>query len=165
MGVAGPAGARTRREQQTGGTALREEYVGVSGEESPRDLTDVQGVLDEDPQVRPTLSSPGGKQAPLPASLTQVLRQAAQMLRQGHIVLLAPLEHELTTNQAADILNVSRPYLLGLLDSGEIPSSMVGAHRKVQFSALMEYKVRRDAERLRGIERLADLGHELGMYA
>ena len=145
--------------------ALREEYEAVSGEESPRDMSDIEAVLDEDPEVRPTLSSRGGKHAPFPASMTQVSRRAAQMLRQGQIVLLVPLEHELTTNQAADILNVTRPYLLGLLDSGDLPSTMVGAHRKVRFSALMEYKERRDAERLRGIERLADLGQEIGMYA
>jgi len=98
-----------------------------------------------------------------------VPRQAAVMLAQilgflanGQGVTVTPSNAMLTTQQAADFLNVSRPYLIKLLESGEIPFEKVGTHRRVAFGELTEYKRRDDQERRRAADELTELGQELG---
>jgi excisionase family DNA binding protein len=83
---------------------------------------------------------------------------------QGRGVQIMPKEAELTTQQAADMLNVSRPYLIGLLESGKIPFRKVGRHRPITFEALLEYKRQDDLERRAAADDLADLSEELGLY-
>lgn len=98
-----------------------------------------------------------------------VPRQAAVMLAQilgflanGQGVTVTPSNAMLTTQQAADFLNVSRPYLIKLLEAGEIPFERVGTHRRVAFGELMEYMRRDDQERRRAADELTELGQELG---
>jgi len=98
-----------------------------------------------------------------------VPRQAAIMLAQilgflanGQGVTVTPSNAMLTTQQAADFLNVSRPYLIKLLEAGKIPFEKVGTHRRVAFGELMEYKRRDDQERRRAADELTELGQELG---
>ena len=98
-----------------------------------------------------------------------VPRQAAVMLAQilgflanGQGVTVTPSNAMLTTQQAADFLNVSRPYLIKLLEAGEIPFERVGTHRRVAFGELMEYMRRDDQDRRRAADELTELGQELG---
>jgi excisionase family DNA binding protein len=90
--------------------------------------------------------------------------QILGLLGQGRGVQIMPREAELTTQQAADMLNVSRPYLIGLLESGKIPFRKVGRHRRIKFEALMAYKRQDDLERRGAADDLADLSEELGLY-
>ena len=75
-----------------------------------------------------------------------------------------PKEVEFTTQQAADLLNVSRPYLIGLLESGQIPFREVNRHRRITYEALMQYKRRDDLKRRVVADELAHLSQELGIY-
>src|SRR5262249_53299861 len=90
--------------------------------------------------------------------LAYILAQAAEG-RGGSVI---PSNAELTTQQAADMVNVSRPFLIGLLEAGTIPYRMVGKHRRITAEALMEYKRRDDLQRRTAADDLAALGQELG---
>jgi excisionase family DNA binding protein len=100
-----------------------------------------------------------------------VPRQAAIMLAQilgflanGQGVTVTPSNAMLTTQQAADFLNVSRPYLIKLLEEQKIPYQMVGTHRRVAFGELLEYKRKDDQERQHAANELTALGQELGEF-
>lgn len=91
--------------------------------------------------------------------LAFVLAQAAE----GRGVTVIPSNAELTTQQAADMLSVSRPYLIKLLESGEIRFRLVGKHRRVTYEDLQDYRRRDDVERRSAADQLAELGQELGI--
>jgi excisionase family DNA binding protein len=97
----------------------------------------------------------------LPAAVVRLLGALLTELAKGNAVTLMPHHAELTTQEAADLLNVSRPFLVGLLESGQLPFHKVGTHRRVRFSDLMIYKRRRDAESEEALRELAALSQEL----
>jgi excisionase family DNA binding protein len=112
----------------------------------------------------PKLVDPDGEEIELPKSVFQVLRQLVYHLAHDRVVTVVPVNKELTTQEAANILNVSRPYLIKLLEQGDIPFTKTGTHRRIQFSDLMEYKKHRDSERRKGLAELTQLSQELGLY-
>ncbi len=75
-------------------------------------------------------------------------------LAAGNAVQIVPVHAELTTQEAANILNVSRPYMVKLLEEGKLPHHKTGRHRRVLFSDLMEYKKKRDADSLSAMKEL-----------
>lgn len=109
------------------------------------------------------LVGPNGESIELPGSVLDLLQQLVRELRQGHVVSVVSLDRELTTQQAADLLNVSRPYLIKLLEEGRIPYLKTGTHRRVGLQALMEYKAQRDEERRRGLALLTQMSQEMGL--
>lgn len=86
------------------------------------------------------------------------------MLARGDVVAVTPVQTFLGTIEAADLLNVSRPYLVQLLDRGEIPFTMVGTHHRIAFGDAMAYKRRRAATRRAALTRLAQMSEELGLH-
>ena len=90
--------------------------------------------------------------------------QILALLASGQGVQVIPDTAELTTQQAADFLNVSRPYLVGLLEADEIPYRMVGTHRRIRFEDLREYRRRDDLKRRQAADELTQLSEELGLY-
>ncbi len=108
----------------------------------------------------------GGDEAETVSVPTSALRLFLHLLTemsQGHSVALVPTHAELTTQQAADILNVSRPYVVKLLDEGKIPSRAVGKYRRVRFDDLMAYKRKDDDARAKILDQLTAEAQELGM--
>ncbi len=93
-----------------------------------------------------------------------MLAQILAMLANGQGVQIMPDSAELTTQQAADFLNVSRPYLIKLLEAEKIPFRMVGTHRRVRFQDLREYRSRDDLARRKAADDLTELSQELGLY-
>lgn len=110
------------------------------------------------------LISPTGEETELPASVATLLERVIAGLARGHAVSVVPIGQELTTQQAANLLNVSRQYLVRLLDQGAMPFHRIGTHRRIRFEDLMAYKARRDAERGEQLAELYELTHAFGGY-
>ncbi|MGH8467310.1 MAG: helix-turn-helix domain-containing protein, partial [Pseudomonas sp.] len=99
----------------------------------------------------------------LPVAALQLLGDVLAALADGNAVTIVPVHAELTTQQAADLLNVSRPHLVKLLESGKLPFHRTGKHRRVRFNDLMGYKNSRDAESMKILDALTIEAQELGM--
>jgi excisionase family DNA binding protein len=110
------------------------------------------------------LEAVGSAPIPVPLAMLQLIHDLAHHLARGRAVAVEPIDTLLTTQEAADLLNVSRPYLVQLLDRGEIPYTRKTSHRRIRFDDLIAYKRRRDAERFAGLGELTRMSEELGLY-
>ncbi len=110
------------------------------------------------------LVGPEGQEIPIPEPLYRVLEQVIPLLTAEMAVSIVPVGHLLTTQEAADLLNVSRPHLIKLLEEGSISFERVGTHRRIRFEDLMEYKHKRDKERRKALRKLTEMAQEAGLY-
>ena len=99
----------------------------------------------------------------VPASAIRLFLHLLTEMSQGNAVTLIPTHAELTTQQAADLLNVSRPYVAKLLDEGKIPGRTVGKYRRVRFDDLMAFKQKDDDARAKVLDQLTAEAQELGI--
>lgn len=99
----------------------------------------------------------------IPAPAVQLLTEILTQMSQGNAVAAIPVQAELTTQQAADLLNVSRPFLVRLIEEGTIPCRKVGTHRRIRFKDVVDYKRSIDEKRLGVLEELSAQAQQLDM--
>ncbi len=97
----------------------------------------------------------------LTPGISGLLIELLRHIGTGNAVTLVPISQMLSTQQAADILNVSRPFLISLLEKDDIPHVLVGRHRRIRAEELFAYKRRRDSSRSDALDELAGLDADL----
>lgn len=119
--------------------------------------------LDEVGPATRIVTAHGGTIA-IPVSLQEVMRQAGEHLAAGDAVAVVPVHRELSTQKAAELLNVSRPYLIQLLEQGDIPFSLVGTHRRIRLDDVLAYRRQRSQQRRAKLREMTQLSQRMGMY-
>jgi excisionase family DNA binding protein len=110
------------------------------------------------------LVGPDGSYLDIPDELYSVLRDAVMALSQGMAISIAPHNTMLTTQEAADLLNISRPTLVRLLTDGEIPHTMRGRHRRVMLRDILDYQDRTRQDRRRSLDEMAADAEDDDLY-
>lgn len=108
------------------------------------------------------LVGPAGEEIAIPESIFYVLERVAEVMARGDSVTVVPVGKEMSTQQAADLLNVSRQYLVRLLDEGRIPHTKTGRHRRVRIEDVLAFKEQRDQERQASLDELSTLSEQFG---
>lgn len=99
----------------------------------------------------------------LPAAAARLLKELLREMAAGHAVTLVPIEAEITTQQAADLLNVSRPFVVGLVEQGKLPARMVGPQRRVRLADVLAYKAESKAKARAALREMVAIDQELGL--
>jgi len=107
------------------------------------------------------LSSHTGKQVPLSENAFNYLLAILNEMAKGHAVLVVPLQAELSTYEAAELLGVSRPFLIRLLEKGELSYRVIGKHRRVPFEDLIAYKEKTQRRREKAIAEMTAADDEM----
>ena len=110
------------------------------------------------------LVGPKGESTLLPEAVFYVLERVVEVMARGDSITVVPVGRELTTQQAADLLNVSRQYLVRLLDDGRLNYRKTGKHRRLRIEDVLSFKESRDRDRRAGLRELSQLTQEYGGY-
>jgi excisionase family DNA binding protein len=105
-----------------------------------------------------------GASVALPPELRQLLADVVKTMRRGQAVTLAPLGQQLTTQKSADLLGISRPTLIKLLEQGYIPYETPGRHRRLRLNDVLAFQQLRRDEQRQALKDLAAESQELGLY-
>jgi excisionase family DNA binding protein len=124
-------------------------------------LREVSRVLRRGPAK---LVGPKGERATLPKPLHDLLKDIVKNLADGRSLVLMPEEKQLTTQQAGDLLGMSRPYVIRLLDAGEMPYVLVGKHRRISLRDVLVYAKRRSKARRSALDKMARDAYDAGLY-
>ena len=131
--------------------------------ESARALAAKLRKADDNVKVRIEERGGKGETITVPKTALRLFVTVLAEMASGNAVRVIPHQAELTTGEAADLLNMSRPYVVRLLDENRIPSHRVGTHRRVLFKDVMAFKSEHRRARKKSLDRLSDLDHELGL--
>jgi excisionase family DNA binding protein len=133
----------------------------------PLPKSEQQQVQDLEKLLRrgvPALISPAGERIELPGTVVEVLRTAVEFMSHGQTVTLIPDNQAITTQRAADILGMSRPFFIKQLESGLMAHHRVGNQRRVYLRDVLEFAKKRDKERLAALDLLARDAFKAGLY-
>src|SRR5882724_4317058 len=130
----------------------------------PQDATELHDVSQLLRRGSPTLVGSKGEHATLPAPLYALLKDIVRNLEKGRSLVLLPEEQQLTTQRAAELLGMSRPYLIQLLDAGEMPYGLVGKHRRIALRDVLAYAKRRSDARRAALDKMSRDAFEAGLY-
>ena len=141
------------------------EPINPGSEEFP--LLEVLRAALEAPGARASaarLLAADGQPLELPESVYRVLVQTVRELAEGNAVAVLPVRAELTTQEAADLLGVSRPYLIKLIDTGTLPCTVTtGNHRRLRLSDVLAYRRARDEDRRAALDEMSAEAERLGL--
>ncbi|MFO7953779.1 MAG: helix-turn-helix domain-containing protein [Thioalkalivibrio sp.] len=145
------------REQNNG---LPDAEVAALARESASELA---RLLAEKPEAERAQVRMDGTDLIVPRQAVSLLRDILAQMAQGNAVTIVPTHAELSTQEAASILNVSRPFVIKLLEQGEIPFRKAGTHRRIRYEDLMRYKARMDSDSREAMDALAAQAQKLNM--
>jgi len=151
----------TNHLQNAASVAPSNNDVLVARETSPR----LAALLDAEPTYQVQVLHDGelSEVLAVPAIAMQLLANILAEMAQGNAVTVTPIQEEITTQQAADLLNVSRPFFVQLLDVGELPFRKVGTRRRVRLQDVMDYKSDLYEKRLQTLNGLTAYDQALGL--
>jgi excisionase family DNA binding protein len=142
-----------------------ETYVPAAGEQGQLlDLVTALAGRGTHVEPQPVLVTADNTRHELTPGLADLLAQIAEALAQGHGVTVIPRQRLLTTQEAADLLNVSRPTLIKRLEAGELPYEMRGRHRRIRLDDLLTYQDRLRVQRAEALDAMQQHAEEDGLY-
>lgn len=112
----------------------------------------------------PAMVDERGQRTELPKPVYELLVKVATAMREGKVIALVPETEELTTQAAANLLGVSRPHVVKLIEEGRLPCHKVGAHRRIRMKDLLAFQRLRDQSRREALDELARRAQEAGLY-
>lgn len=140
--------------------------LSASPEEQPElaKVVDLLAHLDPAGERMTRLVGPNGESIGLPASAFEALKAVVTGMAQGMAMTLIPSGRELTTQEAADLLRISRPSVIKLLEEGTIPFHKVGTHRRVNVEDVLEYRAARNEQRRAALRELTEISEEIDYH-
>ena len=136
----------------------------VASERDQKAVGAIAHVLDTAKRGKAQLLGPDGRRTIIPQPVYEILHQAVRQLQLGNGITILPTAAELTTQQAADILQVSRPFLVKLLEEARIPFHKIGSHRRIYLRDVLRYKSARDEASKEALAQLVAEAQDLGLY-
>lgn len=133
----------------------------------PEELAGFERVLESLPVRKKgsaRLVGPDGTEIRVPESIHDLLVSIVEHLKAGDGVTVIPMYAELTTVEAADLLNVSRPFLIKQLEAGALAHHLVGTHRRLRLADVLAYRDRMDRNAAEALDAMAAEAEELGLY-
>jgi excisionase family DNA binding protein len=128
------------------------------------ELKAIERVVRVEPSLTPRLVGADGSETAIPEEIHGLLVTIVEQLLAGNGVTVVPLHAELTTVEAARLLNVSRPHLIKQIAAGAIPHHMVGTHRRLKLRDVLAYRDDQDERADRVLDEMAKDAQELGLY-
>ena len=145
-------------------TLSRKKTLDPIANEERKQIKTIVRILRSSKTKKPVYISIGSEKIEVPESLLKGWTAVSQAAAQGQKCSLVSERQEMTTQQAADVLDVSRPYLIKLLEEGKIPHRKVGNHRRVDFKDLKEYEEKMRTLRENKLAEMVKINQELGLY-